>query len=54
MNLSPWSTVSTAEASDRVTVIQHLVRAHGHAVAVDGTFGPATLTAVQAFQRRPA
>ncbi len=50
MNLYPWTTVSDGETSDRVAVIQYLLRAHGHAVAVDRDFGPATDAAVRAFQ----
>ncbi|MGB4630187.1 MAG: peptidoglycan-binding protein [Propionicimonas sp.] len=50
MNLYPWTTVSQGETSDRVAVIQYLLRAHGQAVVVDRDFGPATSTAVRAVQ----
>lgn len=50
MNLFPWATVSSGEASERVSVIQYLLRSRGHAVTVDGTFGPATKQAVKALQ----
>lgn len=50
MNVYPWTTVSIGETSDRVAVIQYLLRAHGHGVVVDSDFGPATDTAVRAFQ----
>ena len=50
MNLYPWTTVSVGETSDRVAAIQHLLRAHGHAVVVDRDFGPATQAAVTAVQ----
>ena len=50
MNVSPWSTVSSGQTSDRVASIQHLLRHHGHPVTVDGVFGPATEVAVRAVQ----
>lgn len=50
MNLYPWPLVSAGEISDRVGVIQYLLRAHGHALAVDRDFGPATTDAVRALQ----
>lgn len=50
MNEYPWSTVSGGETSDRVAVIQHLLRQLGHAVAVDRHFGPTTEAAVRAVQ----
>lgn len=50
MNLYPWSLVSVGETSDRVAVVQHLLRAHGHGVVVDGVFGPATDATVRTFQ----
>ena len=50
MNLFPWAIVSPGETSDRVAVVQHLLRERGHAVAVDRVFGPATQAAVQAVQ----
>lgn len=50
MNLFPWTTVTTGEASDRVGVIQRLLRVHGHALVVDREFGPATGAAVSALQ----
>lgn len=34
-----------------VRTVQGLLCARGHAVTVDGSFGPATLTALEAFQR---
>jgi len=50
MNLFPWSTVSSGESSERVSVIQYLLRSRGQSVTVDGSFGPATRTAVKAVQ----
>lgn len=50
MNVTPWRTTSSGAVSAAVKGIQCLLRARGHAVAADGSFGPATLTAVRAFQ----
>ncbi len=50
MNEYPWSTVAAGETSDRVAVIQYLLRQRGHATVVDRSFGPATKAAVRAFQ----
>ncbi len=50
MNVDPWSTIGPGTQSQAVTAIQYLLRAHGHAVAADGDFGPATAAAVTAFQ----
>lgn len=50
MNEYPWPVVAIGEESDRVAVLQHLLRVHGHVVAVDGQFGPGTDAAVRAFQ----
>lgn len=50
MNVEPWTTASLGATSQAVSGIQYLLRAHGHAVAVDGSFGSATRSAVMAFQ----
>ncbi|KJL43446.1 peptidoglycan-binding domain-containing protein [Microbacterium trichothecenolyticum] len=50
MNVEPWSTVGPGSSSAIVPGIQYLLRAHGHAVAVTGTYDPATTAAVTAFQ----
>ena len=50
MNVEPWSTVGSGTTSPVVAGIQYLLRAQGHAVVADGIFGPATATAVGAFQ----
>jgi peptidoglycan hydrolase-like protein with peptidoglycan-binding domain len=50
MNVEPWSTVGPGSSAAIVPGIQYLLRAHGHAVAVDGAYGPATAAAVSAFQ----
>jgi peptidoglycan hydrolase-like protein with peptidoglycan-binding domain len=50
MNVKPWSTVGIGITSQVVSGVQYLLRAHGHAVAIDGDYGPATAAAVSAFQ----
>ncbi len=50
MNVKPWSTVGPGDDSQVVSGIQYLLRARGHAVVVDGQYGPATAAAVTAFQ----
>lgn len=50
MNVEPWSTVGAGSEGPVVAGIQYLLRAHGHAVVPDGSFGPATAAAVAAFQ----
>ena len=50
MNIRPWRTAGSGATSSAVKGIQYLLRAHGHAVAADGSFGSATQTAVTSFQ----
>lgn len=50
MNTRPWSTAGPGATGSVVTGIQYLLRAHGHTVAADGSYGPATTAAVTAFQ----
>lgn len=50
MNVRPWRTASSGAVSSAVKGLQYLLRAHGHAIAADGSFGPATQAAVTAFQ----
>ncbi len=50
MNVAPWSTIGGGVDWAPVRAIQYLLRAHGHAVAADGVYGPATTAAVSAFQ----
>lgn len=50
MNVEPWRTAASGAESQAVSGLQHLLRAQGHAVATDGSFGPATRAAVIAFQ----
>jgi Putative peptidoglycan binding domain len=46
-----WPDINQGARGTRVKVIQYLLGAHGHAVTVDGDFGPKTKSAVEAFQR---
>ncbi len=48
--ISPWPLVRQGDKEHPVHTLQHLLRARGHSVAVDGIFGPATDAAVRAFQ----
>ena len=50
MNTKPWKTAGLGAVSSAVSGIQYLLRAHGHPVATDGSYGPATQAAVTAFQ----
>ena len=45
-----WPLEQQGSTGENVRTVQYLVTAQGHATAVDGVFGPATKTAVQAFQ----
>ncbi|WP_327287466.1 GH25 family lysozyme [Streptomyces sp. NBC_01198] len=47
---SGWPVVSQGTTGHSVTAVQYLLDAHGSALAVDGDFGPATRSAVVAFQ----
>lgn len=50
MNTKPWRTAGPGTAVQVVVAIQYLLRAHGHPVAADGSYGPATTAAVAALQ----
>lgn len=45
-----WSTVKSGATGFRVTAIQHLLRARGQSLTVDGIFGSVTVGKVKAFQ----
>ena len=45
-----WSTVKSGATGFRVTTIQHLLRARGQSLTVDGVFGAITVSKVKAFQ----
>jgi peptidoglycan hydrolase-like protein with peptidoglycan-binding domain len=49
-SISPWPVVKNGANGHPVKTLQHLLRARGHNVVVDGEFGPNTLAAVKAFQ----
>jgi peptidoglycan hydrolase-like protein with peptidoglycan-binding domain len=50
MMAATWPTTTTGSKGEDVRTVQHLLAVHGHPVAVDGVFGPATASAVKAFQ----
>jgi peptidoglycan hydrolase-like protein with peptidoglycan-binding domain len=50
-SISPWPLVRKGDLEHPVRTLQHLLRARGHQVAVDGDFGPLTDAAVRAFQK---
>jgi peptidoglycan hydrolase-like protein with peptidoglycan-binding domain len=50
--ISPWPVVRSGDQAHPVPTLQYLLRAHGHTVTVDGIFGPATQSAVRAFQQQ--
>ena len=47
---STWPAITTGSKGEDVRTVQHLLATHGHAVTVDGVFGPATANAVKGFQ----
>jgi peptidoglycan hydrolase-like protein with peptidoglycan-binding domain len=51
-SVSPWPLVRRGDQNHPVRTLQHLLRARGHGVAVDGSFGPLTEAAVRAFQQQ--
>ena len=51
-SVSPWPLVRQGDQQHPVQTLQHLLRARGHPVAVDGIFGPNTDSAVRAFQQQ--
>lgn len=50
MSIQPWPLVKKGDENHPVKTLQHLLRAHGHIVAVDGIFGVRTNAAVRQFQ----
>ena len=48
--IQPWPVVRRGASGHPVRTLQHLLRAHGQQVAVDGIFGPLTEAAVKAVQ----
>jgi len=51
VTISPFPLTNKGEEGHPVQTLQHLLRARGHSVAVDGDFGPLTEAAVRAFQQ---
>jgi peptidoglycan hydrolase-like protein with peptidoglycan-binding domain len=49
--IQPWPLVRRPSALFPVRPLQQLLRARGHAIAVDGSFGPQTESAVKSFQQ---
>src|ERR1700755_2745113 len=49
--LSPWPQIRQGAKEHPVPTLQHLLRARGHTVTVDGEFGHRTDAAVRSFQR---
>jgi peptidoglycan hydrolase-like protein with peptidoglycan-binding domain len=49
--IRPWPIVDQGDQNHPVRTLQHLLRARGRTVTVDGFFGPQTDAAVRAFQR---
>ncbi len=49
--IAPWPLVRRGDKIFPVRPLQQLLRARNHSVAVDGIFGPATESAVKAFQQ---
>ena len=50
-NISPWPVVQSGSNGHPIKTLQYLLRARGHSIVVDGTFGPQTDAAVKAFQQ---
>lgn len=51
VTISPWPLTQQGDDGHPVRTLQHLLRARGHSVTVDGDFGPLTDAAVRAFQQ---
>jgi peptidoglycan hydrolase-like protein with peptidoglycan-binding domain len=51
MALQPWPLARQGDKAHPVPSLQYHLRARGHTVTVDGTFGPKTEAAVRAFQK---
>ncbi|WP_428964449.1 peptidoglycan recognition protein family protein [Micromonospora fluostatini] len=47
-----WPDILSSSRGETVRVAQHLLRARGYTVTASGTFDPATVAAVEDFQRR--
>jgi peptidoglycan hydrolase-like protein with peptidoglycan-binding domain len=49
--MATWPTEQSGSTAENVSSVQYLLNAHGSSLSVDGDFGPATKTAVEAFQK---
>jgi peptidoglycan hydrolase-like protein with peptidoglycan-binding domain len=49
-DISPWPVVNNGSNGHPIKTLQHLLRARGHSLVVDGIFGPSTEAAVRSFQ----
>jgi peptidoglycan hydrolase-like protein with peptidoglycan-binding domain len=49
-SISPWPVVQRGAEGHPIRTLQHLLKAHGQNVVVDGIFGPHTEAAVRALQ----
>ncbi|EFH85564.1 Peptidoglycan-binding domain 1 protein [Ktedonobacter racemifer DSM 44963] len=45
-----WPTLKSRTSGNNVRTIQRLLQVRGYSVAVDGTFGPSTVSSIQSFQ----
>jgi peptidoglycan hydrolase-like protein with peptidoglycan-binding domain len=50
--ISAWPLVRRGDREHPVKTLQYLLRAHGHALTVDGIFGVRTAAAVRSFQQQ--
>src|SRR3954451_1561482 len=48
--IQPWPVSRNGDQGHPILTLQELLRAHGHAIAVDGVFDPVTEAAVRAVQ----
>jgi peptidoglycan hydrolase-like protein with peptidoglycan-binding domain len=48
--IQPWPVLRRGSRGHPVPALQYVLRDRGHAVTVDGTFGPGTEAAVESFQ----
>ena len=49
-SISPWPVVKGGSNGHPIKTLQYLLRARGHSLVVDGSFGPHTEAAVKLFQ----
>jgi peptidoglycan hydrolase-like protein with peptidoglycan-binding domain len=49
-SISPWPVAKTGSNGHPIQTLQYLLRARGHTVVIDGSFGSHSEAAVKAFQ----